>query len=74
MLERCGRPQQRDVGRDAVTQHRSDVEFRMPRHAGDVLERRPAGLVELDQLVVRAGKHAMRCGEHEFARERNAGA
>jgi len=38
----------------------------------DVLEDRSPCPVELDELVIRTGKDAVRRGEHEITRERDA--
>jgi hypothetical protein len=55
-----------------MAQHRIHVEFGMPRDAGDVLERRMPRRIEFDQFVVGARQHAMRGGEHEIPRKRDA--
>ena len=66
--------QQRDIGRRAMRQHRLHVEAGMNGDALDVLQRRLPVRAIFDDLVIGAGLHAMRRGQHEFRRDQRAGA
>jgi len=55
-------------------EQRRELELRMVRDIGNVLELRHVRRVEFDQLVVGARQRAMGGGEHEVARDGDAGA
>ena len=57
-----------------MRQHGLQIELRVARHETHVLQDRLALRVELDLLVLGAGLHAVRRGEHQVARDRDAGA
>ena len=66
--------QQRHIGRRAMRQHRLHVEAGMNGDALDILQRRLPVRAIFDDLVVGAGLHAMRRGQHDFRRDHGAGA
>src|SRR4051812_8785227 len=65
--------QQRQVGGSAMPLHRLHVETRMDRDGADIQQLRlPVGAA-VDDLVVRAGLHAVGNGEHQLWRNQGAG-
>lgn len=64
---------QRHIGGGAVGVEGLLAELRMTRDALCVPQLRLPLRVESDQLVIGAGRHAMRCGQHQVARDRDAG-
>ncbi len=66
--------EQRDVGGGAMREQGLQIELRMRGDLAHIEELRRARRVELDELVVGAGLHAVRGGEHQVARNRGAGA
>ena len=72
--KRLASVQQRDVGRCPMRRHRLHVEAGMNGDRPDVLQRRLPVRAILDDLVVRAPRHAMRRGQHQFRCDQRAGA
>jgi hypothetical protein len=66
--------QQRDIRRRTVRLHGLDVKAGMKGYGFDVLQRRLPVRTIFNDLVIRAGRHAMRRGQHQFRRDQRAGA
>ncbi len=58
--------QQRHIGGGAMLCHRLHIERGMDRHAVDILQLRLPVRAIFDDLVDRAGLHAMRRRQHQF--------
>ena len=66
--------QQRDIGGGAMRRHRLHAESGMDRDVLDVLQLRLPVRAVFDDLVGRAGLHAMRRRQHQLRRDQRAGA